>query len=47
VWLSNDVAPVPDVPVPADGAGSFQLVRDGHTLLAVTDPHGTWLRWLA
>jgi hypothetical protein len=47
VWLSNDVAPVPDVPVPAVGAGSFQLVRDGHTLLAVTDPHGAWLRWLA
>lgn len=47
VWLSNDVAPVPDVPVPAAGATSFQLVRDGRTLLAVTDPHGTWLRWLA
>jgi hypothetical protein len=45
VWLSNDVAP--DVPVLAPGEASFQLVRDGRTLLATADTHGTWLRWLA
>jgi hypothetical protein len=45
VWLSNDVAL--DVPVLAPGEASFQLVRDGHTLLAAADTHGTWLHWLA
>ena len=45
VWLSNDVAL--DAPVLAPGEASFQLVRDGHTLLATADTHGTWLRWLA
>ena len=45
VWLSNDVAL--DVPVLAPGKASFQLVRDGRTLLATADTHGTWLRWLA
>jgi hypothetical protein len=47
VWLSNDTAQTPDAPVPASGDSSFQIVRDGHTLLATTDPHGTWLHWLA
>jgi len=45
VWLSNDVAL--DVPVLAPGEASFQLIRDGRTLLATADTHGTWLRWLA
>jgi hypothetical protein len=45
VWLSNDVTL--DVPVTAPGEASFQLVRDGHTLLATADTHGTWLSWLA
>jgi hypothetical protein len=45
VWLSNDVAL--DVPVLAPGEASFQLLRDGRTLLATADTHGTWLRWLA
>jgi hypothetical protein len=47
VWLANDVPQVLDVAAPATGDSSFQIVRDGHTLLAITDPHGTWLRWLA
>ena len=46
VWLANDVPQVLDVAAPATGDSSFQIVRDGHTLLAITDPHGTWLRWL-
>jgi hypothetical protein len=47
VWLSNDVAQLADVTAPAADDWSFQIVRDGHTLLAVADAHGTWLRWLA
>jgi hypothetical protein len=47
VWLSNEGAGVlPDI-VTAPGPPSFQLVRDGRELLARTDPHGTWLEWLA
>jgi hypothetical protein len=46
VWLANDVPQVLDVAASATGDSSFQIVRDGHTLLAITDPHGTWLRWL-
>jgi hypothetical protein len=46
VWLANDVPQVLGVAAPATGDSSFQIVRDGHTLLAITDPHGTWLRWL-
>jgi hypothetical protein len=45
VWLSNDVTL--DVPVTAPGEAAFQLVRDGRTLLATADTHGTWLHWLA
>ncbi|MGN6172127.1 MAG: DUF2332 family protein, partial [Streptosporangiaceae bacterium] len=46
VWLANDVPQVLNVAAPATGDASFQIVRDGHTLLAITDPHGAWLRWL-
>jgi hypothetical protein len=46
VWLANDVPQVLNVAAPATGDSSFQIVRDGNTLLAITDPHGTWLRWL-
>ena len=45
-WLANDVPEVLNVAAPATGDSSFQIVQDGHTLLAITDPHGTWLRWL-
>jgi hypothetical protein len=45
VWLSNDVTL--NVPVTAPGEASFHLVKDGRTLLATADTHGTWLRWLA
>jgi hypothetical protein len=26
---------------------TFVLVRDGTCLLALTDPHGTWVKWLS
>ena len=35
-----------DVAVTGNDA-AFQLVRDGREVLAITDPHGTWLRWLS
>jgi hypothetical protein len=53
VWLSNEApgvvpgVPAPDVPGPADGTAPFLLVRDGRTAVALTDPHGTWVRWLS
>jgi hypothetical protein len=47
VWLSNDVPQLPDAPMPTADEAPFQLVRDGHILLAAADGHGTWLRWLA
>jgi hypothetical protein len=45
VWLSNDVPHSPQVPALATGEASFQLIRDGSTLLAVADSHGAWLQW--
>jgi hypothetical protein len=47
VWLSNDVPQLPDAPMPAADEAPFQIVRDGHILLAAADGHGTWLHWLA
>ena len=47
VWLSNEGAGViPDV-APGLRTEDFLLVRDGTDILARTDPHGTWLEWLA
>jgi len=46
VWLSNEPAPLLEVTPPAGDDGSFLMVTGGRTALAVTDPHGTWLRWL-
>ena len=48
VWLSNEgPGVVPDLPVPPYDGSPSVLARDGHTLLAFADPHGTWLHWLA
>jgi hypothetical protein len=47
VWLSNDVPQLPGAPMPAADEAPFQIVRDGHVLLAAADGHGTWLHWLA
>jgi hypothetical protein len=46
-WLSNDVPQLPDAAMPAADEAPFQIVRDGHILLAAADGHGTWLHWLA
>jgi hypothetical protein len=47
VWLSNEgPAILPGVPAPAHQGAPFVLTRDGHTPIALTDSHGTWLQWL-
>jgi hypothetical protein len=47
VWLSNEnPGLVPGVPAPPHHGAPSLLVRDGRTPLALTDSHGTWLRWL-
>jgi hypothetical protein len=46
VWLANEPAGATSR-VPAGDDAAFLLVRDGREVLAVTDPHGTWLRWLS
>jgi hypothetical protein len=48
VWLSNEGTGVlPGVHVPPHDGAPFLLVRDGMVPTAFTDPHGTWLQWLA
>jgi hypothetical protein len=47
VWLSNEgPGVVPDLPVPPCQGAPFVLARDGRTPIAITDSHGTWVRWL-
>lgn len=46
VWLANEPAGTLAAAASDDDA-AFRLVRDGREMLAVTDPHGTWLRWLS
>ena len=44
-WLSNEAPGVLGwLPTDAESDG-FVLVQDGRSVLAETDPHGTWLRW--
>jgi hypothetical protein len=47
VWISLE-APgvVPDVAVPPHDGVPHVLVRDGASMLALADSHGTWLRWV-
>ena len=48
VWLSNEgPGIVPDMPGPSVQGTPFVLARDGRTPIAITDSHGTWVRWLA
>lgn len=48
VWLSNEAPGIlPDVTAPAGETAACWLVRDGATVLALTDGHGAWLRWLS
>jgi hypothetical protein len=47
VWLSNEgPGVVPGQPIPPYQGLPFVLARDGDTILALTDSHGTWLQWL-
>lgn len=52
VWLSNEGPAVvagidaADASVPPPGNAQFHLGRNGTELIAVTDPHGQWLRWM-
>jgi hypothetical protein len=47
VWLSSEAPGIlPDVTAPASEPAACWLVRDGETVLALTDGHGAWLRWL-
>jgi hypothetical protein len=45
VWLANE--PVGTLAAATSDDAAFRLIRDGREVLAVTDPHGTWLRWLS
>jgi hypothetical protein len=46
-WLSNE-APGIVAGVKSDrDDGGFLLIRNGRELLACSDPHGTWLHWVA
>jgi hypothetical protein len=53
VWLSNEGPSViagieaADPILEPPGNAQFHLGRDGTELIAVTDPHGEWLRWMA
>jgi hypothetical protein len=48
VWLSNEAPGVlPWISAPNRSREYFVLVRDGETVLARTDGHGTWVEWLA
>jgi hypothetical protein len=44
-WLSNEAPGVLGWMPAATEQDGFVLVQDGQTVLAETDPHGTWLRW--
>jgi hypothetical protein len=50
VWLSNEAPGVlPDLinsPTPPPDTDPFVLVRDGHTTVAFTDGHGSWIHWI-
>ncbi len=47
VWLSNEGAGVLTWIRPEGRPNDFLLVKNGEEMLARTDPHGTWLEWLA
>ncbi len=47
VWLSNEGPHVvPDLQLPPYDGSPSVLARDGRTVLAFADSHGTWLHWL-
>jgi hypothetical protein len=49
VWLANEApGTLPAMPeFPRHAGRPFVLVRDGRDAVALTDSHGTWVRWLA
>jgi hypothetical protein len=51
IWLSNEapgtLADLSNEPTPPPDTGAFVLARDGHTALALTDDHGTWIEWIS
>ena len=46
-WLSNEAPGVLEGATAPAERGGFLLVENGATVLAETDPHGTWLCWLS
>jgi hypothetical protein len=56
VWISNEAPGVipaaaaddgDDAAAARRGRHGFTLIRDGHSPIAYTDGHGTWIRWLS
>jgi hypothetical protein len=48
LWLSNEGDRVLRcIGIDRVDPGAFVLVRDGHEILARTDPHATWIEWLS
>jgi hypothetical protein len=46
-WLANEAPGVVGDAAPSSPSRGFMLVRDGRELLAQSDPHGSWIEWLA
>ena len=47
IWIANEAPGVVRNAVPSRPSRGFMLVRDGRDLLARSDPHGSWIEWLA
>lgn len=47
VWLSNEAPEVLPGTAADREEGHFTLAENGTRVIARTDPHGTWLRWLS
>lgn len=45
-WLSHEAPAILPLTAGDDGPG-FRLVENGSEVLAHTDPHGSWVRWVA
>ena len=47
VWLSNEgPGVVPGQSIPPHEGAAFVLARDGDSILALTEGHGSWVHWL-
>jgi hypothetical protein len=47
IWISNEAPGVVRDAAPSSPSRGFMLVRGGTELLAQSDPHGSWIEWLA